>query len=62
MEGLGVAFLDSVMTLFAFLPILWSLSKNVTELPFFRRWSTIHWFMWQLFLRFSALLFLRCWL
>ena len=25
MEGLGVAFLDSVMTLFAFLPILWSL-------------------------------------
>jgi peptide/bleomycin uptake transporter len=35
MEGLGVAFLDSVMTLFAFLPILWGLSKNVTELPFF---------------------------
>jgi len=35
MEGLGVAFLDSVMTLLAFLPILWGLSKNVTELPFF---------------------------
>ena len=35
MEGLGTAFLDSVMTLFAFLPILWGLSKNVTELPFF---------------------------
>ncbi len=35
MESLGVAFLDSVMTLFAFLPILWGLSKNVTELPFF---------------------------
>ena len=35
MEGLGVAFLDSVMTLIAFLPIIWGLSKNVTELPFF---------------------------
>lgn len=33
MEGLGVNFMRSVMTLFAFLPILWDLSKNVTELP-----------------------------
>ncbi len=32
-EGLGVAFLRSVMTLVAFLPILWTLSENVTELP-----------------------------
>jgi peptide/bleomycin uptake transporter len=33
MEGLGVAFVDAVMTLVAFLPILWSLSQYVTELP-----------------------------
>ena len=33
MEGLGVAVIDSVMTLFAFLPILYSLSTYVTELP-----------------------------
>lgn len=32
-EGLGVAFLRSLMTLAAFLPILWTLSENVTELP-----------------------------
>ena len=32
-EGLGVSFVRSVMTLFAFLPILWSLSAQVTELP-----------------------------
>ncbi len=32
-EGLGVAFMRSVMTLFAFLPLLWGLSANVTELP-----------------------------
>jgi len=32
-EGLGVAFLRSVMILVAFLPILWRLSENVTELP-----------------------------
>ncbi len=32
-EGLGVAVIDSVMTLFAFLPILWGLSSYVTELP-----------------------------
>ncbi|MEM6463144.1 MAG: peptide antibiotic transporter SbmA [Pseudomonadota bacterium] len=33
MEGLGVSLVDSVMTLFAFLPVLWSLSQYVTELP-----------------------------
>ena len=32
-EGLGSAFIDSVMTLLAFLPVLWTLSKQVTELP-----------------------------
>lgn len=32
-EGLGVAFLRSVMTLVAFLPILWAMSEHVTELP-----------------------------
>ncbi len=33
MEGLGVSMVEAVMTLFAFLPILWELSKHVTELP-----------------------------
>ncbi|MDB4845908.1 putative transporter [Candidatus Pelagibacter sp.] len=33
MEGLGVGLLDSIMTLIAFLPILWGLSKQVTMLP-----------------------------
>lgn len=33
MEGLGVAVIDSVMTLFAFLPLLFSLSSYVQELP-----------------------------
>jgi len=33
MEGLGVAMIDAVMTLFAFLPVLWSLSTYVEELP-----------------------------
>lgn len=33
MENLGVSMVDAVMTLFAFLPVLWSLSKYVTELP-----------------------------
>ncbi|MCG8686445.1 MAG: peptide antibiotic transporter SbmA [Desulfobacterales bacterium] len=33
MESLGVAMVDAVMTLFAFLPVLWSLSQYVTELP-----------------------------
>lgn len=32
-ESLGVAFIRSLMTLFAFLPILWGLSSHVTELP-----------------------------
>jgi len=32
-EGLGVAFMRSVMTLIAFLPLLWVLSKSVTALP-----------------------------
>jgi peptide/bleomycin uptake transporter len=33
MEGLGVSMIDSVMTLIAFLPLLWSLSGYVTTLP-----------------------------
>lgn len=33
-EGLGVAFIRSIMTLLAFLPLLWELSKHVTELPY----------------------------
>jgi peptide/bleomycin uptake transporter len=33
MEGLGVNFIDSVMTLIAFLPVLLRLSTHVTELP-----------------------------
>ena len=32
-EGLGVSFVRSVMTLVAFLPILWALSAQVTALP-----------------------------
>jgi peptide/bleomycin uptake transporter len=35
MEGLGVSLVDSVMTLIAFLPILWGLSVYVKELPIF---------------------------
>ena len=35
MEGLGVELLRSLMTLIAFLPILWGLSKQITLLPFF---------------------------
>jgi peptide/bleomycin uptake transporter len=34
MESLGVSIVDAVMTLFAFLPVLWALSVHVTELPF----------------------------
>lgn len=33
MESLGSAFISSIMTLIAFLPLLWTLSKEVTELP-----------------------------
>ena len=32
-ESLGSAFVSSIMTLIAFLPLLWTLSKEVTELP-----------------------------
>jgi len=35
MEGLGVSLIDAVMTLVAFLPILWGLSQYVTEIPIF---------------------------
>ncbi len=33
MESLGVSIVDAVMTLFAFLPVLWDLSKHVGALP-----------------------------
>ncbi len=33
MESLGVSIIDAVMTLFAFLPVLWALSEYVKELP-----------------------------
>lgn len=33
MENLGVSVVESVMTLFAFLPVLWGLSQYVVELP-----------------------------
>jgi peptide/bleomycin uptake transporter len=33
MEGLGTAFIDSIMTLIAFTPVLIALSANITELP-----------------------------
>lgn len=32
-EGIGLNFIDSVMTLIVFLPLLWGLSANLTELP-----------------------------
>ena len=32
-QGLGVAFIDSIMTLVAFMPVLWGLSGHVQELP-----------------------------
>jgi peptide/bleomycin uptake transporter len=32
-EGLGVSLVDSIMTLIAFLPVLWVLSAHVTVLP-----------------------------
>ena len=35
MQGLGVAFIDSVMTLVAFLPLLWGFSKFVEQIPIF---------------------------
>lgn len=33
LQGLGMTFISSMMTLIAFLPLLWVLSKQVTELP-----------------------------
>ena len=33
MEGLGVSFIDSIMTLIAFMPVLIGLSKHITALP-----------------------------
>lgn len=33
MEGLGISFVNSIMTLFAFLPILWAFSEKVKVLP-----------------------------
>lgn len=35
MEDLGTSFVSSIMTLVVFLPILWDLSVNITELPIF---------------------------
>ena len=35
MEDLGTAFFDSLITLVVFLPLLWRLSENITELPIF---------------------------
>ncbi|HEY8596347.1 MAG TPA: peptide antibiotic transporter SbmA [Devosiaceae bacterium] len=32
-ENLGLSFIDSVMTLIVFLPLLWNLSSNIHELP-----------------------------
>jgi peptide/bleomycin uptake transporter len=49
MEGLGVAFVDSVLTLVAFLPILARYSNTVTELPFIGEisnslvWASVLW-------------------
>jgi peptide/bleomycin uptake transporter len=34
-EDLGTSFFSSLITLVVFLPLLWTLSANVTELPFF---------------------------
>lgn len=34
LQGLGVSFISSVMTLIAFLPLLWTLSKQVKNVPF----------------------------
>jgi peptide/bleomycin uptake transporter len=35
MEDLGTAFFDSLITLVVFLPLLWTLSNNISELPIF---------------------------
>jgi peptide/bleomycin uptake transporter len=34
LEGLGVSLISSIMTLIAFLPLLWTLSSHITHLPF----------------------------
>jgi peptide/bleomycin uptake transporter len=49
MEDLGVSFVDAILTLVAFLPVLWKLSDSVTELPIFGAvphslvWVAIFW-------------------
>ncbi|MGB8819373.1 MAG: peptide antibiotic transporter SbmA [Rhizobiaceae bacterium] len=49
MEDLGVSFVDSILTLVAFLPVLWKLSDSITELPLFGAvphslvWVAIFW-------------------
>ncbi|MEM0899635.1 MAG: peptide antibiotic transporter SbmA [Pseudomonadota bacterium] len=56
MEGLGVSAIDSVMTLIAFLPILWGLSQFVPEIPIFGAvpqalvWAAILWSLFGTFL------------
>lgn len=35
LESLGVAFINSMMTLIAFLPLLWVLSSHIKEIPYF---------------------------
>ena len=48
-EGLGVTLVGSVMTLVAFLPVLFTLGKNITELPLIGNvphalvWAAIFW-------------------
>ena len=44
-QNLGVAFIRSIMTLFAFLPILWILSSNITEIPWLGKvdHSLVYW-------------------
>lgn len=54
-EGLGVSFVSSVMTLVAFLPILFRFSNTVTVLPFFGEvphalvWAAICWSLFGTF-------------
>ena len=49
MESLGTRFIDAVMTLIAFLPILWGLSSHIKEIPVFGEvayalvWIAIGW-------------------
>lgn len=56
MEGLGVSAIDAVMTLIAFLPILWGLSQFVPEIPIFGAvpqalvWAAIIWSLFGTFL------------